>query len=302
MLTFTALRTLLTDALGAFWEANPTRLAAAISFYAAFSLAPLTVLAVILTSHYAAADPGLSDNFFLTLKTLMGSQNATTIDGLVTLIGGGEWSVQATIFGVLSLLFGASGVFGEIQAALNTIWKAPVGTSYWRGYLHQRLWTFLMLLFSGAILAGSLIAFAYVTVLANYFGNFVHLPFDLLRLGHGVLSFVIVSVVFAAIYRALPDVVLHWRDVLLGGIVTSLLFTVGKALMGWYLGRYSLASVYGPAAAIMAILFWLYYSSLIFLFGAHLIFVYARRYGSLAPPPGSGLPPALPPLKEKEEE
>jgi membrane protein len=158
-----------------------------------------------------------------------------------------------------------------------------------------------MLLCSGALLAGSLTAFALLTVLSNFFASKADIPFDGLRVAHGLLSFVLVSLVFALVYKALPDVILRWKDVLFGGVVTSVLFTAGKAIMGWYLGRFGLASVYGPAAALMAILFWLYYSSYIFLYGAHLTYHYARRYGSLAPPPGSGLPPQKPKPKRRRE-
>jgi membrane protein len=288
---------LLKDASTAFFNAHPCRLAAAISFYAAFSLAPLTVLGVMITGWYAQ-DPGFLTNLSHTMRALLGAQNARTVEGMVSLVAQDQWTFEATAFGVFSLLFGASGVFGEVQAALNTIWDAPTGESFWKGYLRQRAWTFVMLFCTGALLAGSLTAFAFLTVLSNYFASRADIPFDGLRVGHGLLSFVLVSAIFSLVYKALPDVVLRWKDVLLGGVVTSILFTTGKAVMGWYLGRFGLASVYGPAAALMAILFWLYYSSLIFVFGAHLTYVYARRYGSLAPPPGSGLPPQKPRAKK----
>lgn len=289
---------LLKDATDAFLNAHPCRLAAAISFYAAFSLAPMTVLGVIVTGWYAQ-DPGFVSNLSLTMRALLGVQNARTVEGMVSLVVQDQWSLEATVFGVVSLLFGASGIFGEVQSALNTIWDAPTDEPFWKGYLRQRAWTFVMLFFTGALLTASLAGFAFLTVLANYFASRAELPFDGLRAAHGLFSFVLVSAVFSLVYKALPDVVLRWKDVLLGGIITSLLFTAGKAAMGWYLGRYGLASVYGPAAALMAMLFWLYYSSLIFVFGAHLTYVYARRFGSLAPPPGSGLPPSKPPPKER---
>lgn len=281
----------------AFLDAHPTRLAAAISFYAAFSMAPLIVLGVWVTG-WIARDPGFLQSFSLAIRALLGTHNARTVAGVVELAAQGEWSVHATVFGLISLVFGASGIFAEVQAALNTIWHAPVEESFWKCYLRQRAWTFVMLLLIVVVLAGSLAAFTLLTVFANYFASRWDIPFDGLRLAHGLVSFLLVSAVFALAYKALPDVVLRWQDVLLGGTVTSGLFTGGKAIMGWYLGRFGVASVYGPAAAVMALLFWLYYSSLIFVFGAHLTYIYARRYGSLAPPPGSGLPPREPEPKK----
>lgn len=291
---------LLKDTAKAFFDAHPSRLAAAISFYGAFSLAPMTVLGVMLTGWYAR-DSSFLTNFSLTLRALLGAHNARTVEGMVELTAHGDWGIQVPVFSLVSLLFGAAGIFGEVQAALNTIWHAPPAESFWKGYLRQRAWTFVMLLCAGVLLAGSLTAFAFLTVLANYFASHTNLHIDTLRIGHGILSFVLVSAIFSLVYKALPDVILHWRDVLLGGVVTSTLFTLGKAIMGWYLGRFGVASVYGPAGAMMAMLFWLYYSSFIFLFGAHLTFAYARRYGSLAPPPGSGLPPLEPAPKPRKK-
>jgi len=289
---------LLKDTSQAFFDAHPSRLAAAISFYGAFSLAPMTVLGVLVTGWYAR-DASFLQNFSLTLRALLGVHNARTVEGMVALMAQGSWGIQVPLFSLVSLLFGAAGIFGEVQAALNTIWHAPVAESFWKGYLRQRAWTFVMLLCAGALLAGSLTAFAFLTVLANYFASHADIPFDGMRVGHGLLSFVLVSAIFSLVYKALPDVILRWKDVLLGGVITSLLFTAGKGVMGWYLGRFGVASVYGPAGALMAMLFWLYYSSFIFLFGAHLTYVYARRYGSLAPPPGSGLPPREPAPKPR---
>lgn len=298
MMRLRELDRLLRDAASAFWNTHPSRLAAAISFYAAFSLAPMTVLGVMVTGWYGR-DPNFVTNFSLTLRALLGTQNARTVEGILSLTAAGEWSIQATLFGFVSIIFGASGIFGEVQAALNTIWKAPVIDCFWRGYMRQRAWTFVMLLFTGLLLAASLTAFALLTALANYFASRADIPFDILRVAHGAFSFLLVTAAFALVYKALPDVILHWRDVLLGGVVTSALFTTGKVVMGWYLGRFGIASVYGPAASLMAILFWLYYSSLIFVFGAHLTYLYARRHGSLAPPPGSNLPPRTPRPKKR---
>lgn len=289
---------LLKDTSKAFIDAHPSRLAAAISFYGAFSLAPMTVLAVMVTGWYAR-DSDFLTNFALTLRALLGAHNARTVEGMVELTADGDWGIQVPIFSLVSILFGAAGIFGEVQAALNTIWHAPVDESFWKSYFRQRAWTFVMLLCAGFLLAGSLAGFTFLTVVANYFATRTDLHFDTLRVGHSVLSFVLVSAIFSLVYKALPDVVLHWKDVLLGGVVTSTLFTAGKGIMGWYLGRFGVASVYGPAGAIMAMLFWLYYSSFIFLYGAHLTFQYARRYGSLAPPPGSGLPPKEAPPKPR---
>lgn len=128
---------LLKDAWDACINAHPTRLAAAISFYAAFSLAPLTVLGVWITG-WIARDPDFISSFSLAIRALLGAHNARTVEGLVGLAAQGEWSLQATAFGIVSLVFGATGIFAEVQAALNTIWHAPVAESFWKCYLRQR--------------------------------------------------------------------------------------------------------------------------------------------------------------------
>ena len=282
-----------------FFSSRPARLAAAMCCYCAFSLAPLALLAVLFASWYGR-DPDFLQRLFEPLREVMGAENARTMEGLFSMMGHAQLGTRGTLLGFSSLMFGASGMFVEVQGALNTIWHAPEEPSYWRTYIRQRFLTFVMLLVCGLLLVASLVIFALLTVFANFFADHFPLPFDTLRILHTVVSIGLLSILFALIYKVLPDVQMHWRDVLLGSVVTALLFTLGKSIMGWYLGRFALASVYGPVSALVVLLFWIFYSCQIFLFGAHFTYVYACRYGTLAPPPGSNLPPLIPKPKKRK--
>ncbi|MHB2016071.1 MAG: YihY/virulence factor BrkB family protein [Candidatus Xenobia bacterium] len=276
-----AIGSLLHDAGVAFMKSRPSRLAAAMSCYATFSLAPLALLTVVFAAWYGR-DPDFLHRLAEPLRDLVGVQNERTIEGLFKLLGQGQIGFRSTLLGLSSVLFGASGVFVEVQGALNTIWHAPEEPSYWRTYLRQRGLTFLMLAVCGALLIASLVIFAALTMLQNFFSAFIVLPFVTLRVSHGVVSVLLLTALFALVFKVLPDVTMHWRDVLLGSLVTALLFTLGKVVMGWYLGRFLFASVYGPVSSLVALLFWIFYSCHIFLFGAHFTYIYACRYGTLA--------------------
>jgi membrane protein len=181
---------------------------------------------------------------------------------------------------VATLVVTASGVFGEMQSALNTIWKvSPHGTTVSR-LIRARAASLGLVGTLGFLLLVSLVVSAAITSLGDYVNTW--LPFGKLILSavNAVISFALIAVLFAAIYKILPDKKLEWRDVIFGAIVTSLLFTIGKSLIGWYLGSSAVASTYGAAGALMLVLLWVYYSSQIFLLGAEVTKAYANRFGS----------------------
>lgn len=187
----------------------------------------------------------------------------------------------STVIGVVTLIFGAGGVVGQLQTSLNTIWGVTpkAGQGVW-GFVRQRFISFAMVLSIGFLLLVSLVISAIVTSLTRFMGNFLG---GAEILAHGLdllVSFILVTALFAMIYKFLPDVRIQWRDVWIGAALTSVLFTVGKFLIGLYLGHSGVSSAYGAAGSLITVLLWVYYSSLIFFLGAEFTQVYASQYGS----------------------
>jgi membrane protein len=210
----------------------------------------------------------------------MGRESATMLQGAIQNAGQKSSGVIATIIGVVTLLVTASGVFGEMQTTLNTIWKPnPQGTTVSR-LIRARAASLGLVAALGFLLLVSLAISAALTALGTYLNT--SLPFGklILSAANTVISFALISALFAAIYKVLPDKKLEWRDVVVGAIATSLLFLVGKSIIGWYLGASATASTYGAAGALIVVLLWVYYSSQIFLLGAEFTKVYASRRGS----------------------
>src|SRR6185312_1596290 len=188
------------------------------------------------------------------------------------------------IVSLVTLFFTASGVLIELRNALNTVWDIPSppinGLRYFVIYIKQRLVSFAMVLALGFLLIISLAITTFIASLGTFSGLRLPGAALLLQIANALVSFVVISGVFAAIYKIVPDVHLQWRDVALGGAVTSLLFTMGKLLLGLYLGRASYTSMYGAAASIVVAIAWVYYSGQIFFLGAEFTRSFARRYGS----------------------
>jgi membrane protein len=189
--------------------------------------------------------------------------------------------VISTVVGVIALLFGAGGVVGQLQTSLDTIWGVTPkpGQGIW-GFIRQRFVSFAMVLAIGFLLLVSLAVTALLSSFAQWLGGLMG---GAAVVGHVVdflVSFVFVTALFAIIYKFLPDVRIEWRDVWIGAAITSVLFTIGKTLIGIYLGTSGVSSAYGAAGSLITVLLWVYYSSLIFFLGAEFTQVYAREYGS----------------------
>jgi membrane protein len=187
----------------------------------------------------------------------------------------------STAFGVVALLFGAGGVVGQLQTALNTIWGVTPkpGRGVW-GFVRQRFISFAMVLGIGFLLLVSLLVSAVLAGVTQFMGQMFGGEAFVAHLLDVVVSFLFVTLLFAIIYKFLPDVRIHWKDVWIGAALTALLFATGKTLIGLYLGGAGAASVYGAAGSVITVLLWVYYASLIFFFGAEFTQVYATRYGS----------------------
>jgi membrane protein len=259
------------------------RLGAALAFYTLLSLAPLllvlvSVLGIVLGHQAAKAD------IVAQARLLVGGTGAQVAEALIEGFRNTTEGIIATAFGVLTLFFGASGVLIELRDALNTIWDVPTpelgGLKMISSFVKERLFSFALVLAIGFILIVSLAISTWISALGAWSASILPAHEILLQLLNFIVSFAIITLLFSAIYKFLPDIRLEWRDVIVGGAVTSLLFTIGKLTLGIYLGRASFASSYGAAASIVALLVWVYYSAQIFFLGAELTKTFAYRYGS----------------------
>jgi membrane protein len=246
---------------------NAPRLGAALAFYALLSLAPLALVLVSVVSMVLGHQAAERD-IIAQVQALVGTQGAGAVQALLEGSRSTTQGIIATAFGVLTLLFGASGVLIELRDALNTIWDVPppelTGLKRISSFLKERLFSFALVLAIGFLLVVSLAISAWIAALGALSAAILPAHEVILHILNFVVSFVIITGLFSAIYRFLPDVRIEWRDVILGGAVTSALFTFGKLALGIYLGKASFASTYGAAASIVVLIVWVYYSAQIF--------------------------------------
>lgn len=262
-------------------EDQPFQLAAALSYYTLFSLAPLLVI-VIAIAGFAFGQEAAQNRIVETLQGLLGRESAQAIQEMVhNASNKPKTGIFSTVLGVVFLLFGAGGVVGQLQTSLNTVWGVTpkAGQGVW-GFVRQRFISFAMVLGIGFLLLVSLAVSALMTGFTQVLGNVLGATAVLVHALDLIISFGFVTALFAMIYKYLPDVRIEWRDVWVGAALTSLLFTIGKFLIGLYLGTSGVTSTYGAAGSLISVLLWVYYSSLIFFLGAEFTQVYAREYGS----------------------
>ncbi|MEP7205355.1 MAG: YihY/virulence factor BrkB family protein [Casimicrobiaceae bacterium] len=272
---------------------------AAISYYTVFSIAPL-LLIVIAVVGFVFGREAATGQIFDELRGLMGDEAAATIQSMVKSASDPGKGTIATIIGVVTLIFGATTVFGELQSALDRIWRAPAATKkegIWK-LVRTRVLSFGMILGIGFLLLVSLAASAGIAALSKLWGPYFMGSQILLQIVNIAFSLGVVTVLFALIYKFLPRTRISWRDVWIGAGVTAVLFTVGKFLIGLYLGRSAAASTFGAAGSLAVVLLWVYYSAQIFLLGAEFTWVYSYRYGSRQGEPVPEVPPGAPAMED----
>ncbi|RYF01877.1 MAG: YihY/virulence factor BrkB family protein [Comamonadaceae bacterium] len=268
---------------GASWvDDYAPSMGAALSYYTVFSLAPLLVI-VIAIAGLVFGQEAARGEVFAQLSGLLGSDAAKTVEELLNAASKPSQGIPSAVIGVVVLLIGATTVFGELQDALDRIWRAPVregSTGLW-GLLRARVLSFGMILGIAFLLMVSLVMSAAVSALGKWwspaFGGWELLAQAI----NALVGFVFTTVVFAMIYKIMPRVSVRWRDVWMGAAITALLFSVGRMLIGLYIGKTALASGYGAAGSLVVVFVWVYYSAQIFLMGAEFTWVYARTWGSM---------------------
>lgn len=253
--------------------------AAAMAFYAATALAPILLIVISVAGIFVgpeAAQLALSAQ----LSGLLGPQGADLLKSVVDSAADAGQGAFAASLAVVTLILGASGVFGEMQSSLNQIWKVQPPATSIRGLIRARAASLGLVASLGFLLLVSLLASAVITAFSDYINARLPVGPVLLSIVNTLVSLTLIAVLFGAIYKVLPDRRLAWRDIRFGAILTAVMFTIGKALIGWYLGTSAIASSYGAAGSIIILLLWVFYSSAIFLLGAEVTRAYAVTYGS----------------------
>jgi len=262
------------------WSADyAPSMGAALSYYTLFSIAPLLII-VIAVAGMVFGEDAARGAIFEQLGGLVGADGAKAIEGLLQAADKPAQGIVATVIGIAVLILGATTVFNELQNALDRIWRAPArvkSSGIWN-LLRTRLLSFGMVLGIAFLLLVSLVASAALAALGKLW---LFAGWEILaHIVDLVVSFGLVTVMFALIYRYIPRVHVAWRDVWVGAAVTSILFALGKFLIGLYLGKSSVASAFGAAGSLVLVIVWVYYSAQIFLLGAEFTWVYAHAYGS----------------------
>jgi membrane protein len=272
---------LLRNTVLSFIEDEALSRGAAIAFYTVTSIAPILLIVVAIAGFVfgrAAAQGAITAQ----LSGLMGQQTADILQSAVANSANTSSGTLATILGLIAVIVTASGVFGEMQSALNAIWKAkPEGTTVSR-LIKARAVSLGLVASLGFLLIVSLAVSAAITALGDYLNGVLPFGKAIAAAMNTVISIALLSVLFAAIYKILPDTPIAWGDVLVGSVATAVLFTTGKSLIGWYIGSSAVGSTYGAAGALIVLLLWVYYSAQIFLLGAEFTKAYASRRGSRA--------------------
>lgn len=262
------------------WDAHRVpKMGAALSFYTVFSLAPLAIVVLSLVSLVVERNAARAE-IVGQFRSFVGSQGAEIMEMILAKTAEESTGILGTVIGFVVLLVGASGVFGELQDSLNQIWgvsskRHPVFT-----LVKERVFSFAMVFVMGFLM---LVSFLFSAAIAAA-GGYLHARFPGLdgpwAWGNDVISLVVVALLFALIFRVVPDVSISWKDVWLGSLIAAILFELGKFVLSFYFGRSALASHYGAAGSLVIILVWVYYSAQILFFGAAFTRVYAQRHGS----------------------
>ncbi|BAZ46458.1 ribonuclease BN [Chondrocystis sp. NIES-4102] len=271
---------LLKEAFKEWQDDRASLLAAALAYYTVFSITPLLVIAIAIAGAVFGEEAAQGE-IVEQINQLVGNEGAKAIETAIANADRPQLGSVASLISIAILLVGASGVFAQLQEALNTVWnvQAKPHGGIWE-FIRKRLLSFGMVLAIGFLLLVSLIFSAILSGISklevqvltgfDYFWNILN----------SIVSFGLITFLFALIYKYLPDVKIRWKDVLVGAIITTLLFSIGKSLIGLYLGRGSFGSTYGAAGSLIVFLAWVFYSAQILLFGAELTQVYTYKYGA----------------------
>ena len=265
-----------------FWDSGGLKFSAALSYYTVFALAPVLVMIISVCGlAFGGEKAAIQDSLFTEISKLVGNDASLQVQQLIQNVHYSGQGLFATIVSSSLLLIAATGIFGEIQDSINKIWglKSKPKRAWWKLFINRVL-SFSMIIAVGFIMLISLLMNALVAALSSYLQH--RIPGSgavFILIMDQALSFAITGFIFAMIFKILPDAQINWRDVITGALLTTMLFTLGKLGIGYYVGRSNLASIYGAAASIIIIMVWVYYSAIILYVGAAFTKVYSRHYG-----------------------
>jgi membrane protein len=271
---------LMRDALYAWLDHKAPAMGAALAYYTIFAVAPLLII-VIAIGGLAFGQEAAQGHIMSQIGDLVGEEGAKAIQAMLESARKPTTGMVATVVGIITLIIATSGLFAQLQDSLNTVWGvAPKPGRGVVGVLRDRLLSFMMVLTVGFLLLVSLVISAGLAAFGKFFNYLLPMPEGVLHAINFVISFGVIALLFAMIFKILPDATVSWGDVWIGAIVTSLLFSLGKFLIGLYLGKSGVASAYGAAGSLVVILVWVYYSAQLVLYGAEFTAIYAIRFGS----------------------
>jgi membrane protein len=279
-MTLRAIGHVLKDAGKKFLADEAPRLGAALAFYTALSLSPL-LLAVVALAGFIFGEKAARGELVEQLRDTIGQEAATVVEQLVAKSATGSGGVVASVVALVIVIYGASRVFTELQGALNTVWKVP-GRKPERGiwnWIKGRLLSFSLVAGTAFLLIVSLVVSAILSSVNEAVTGWLPGMDALAQVANFLLTLLLLILLFAMIFQWLPETDLAWSDVWVGATATALLFSIGKYLIGLYLGKAAVGSAYGAAGAFVVLLVWVYYSTQIVLFGAEITYVYAKRFG-----------------------
>ncbi|WAC72192.1 YihY/virulence factor BrkB family protein [Roseateles sp. SL47] len=279
---------LVTEAAQAWSDDNVPSMGAALAYYTLFSIAPL-LLIVIAVAGLVFGEQAARGEVMDQLSDLIGLEGAVAVEDLLKRVNRPEEGGWAAVIGTLVLLVGATSVFAELHNSLNRIWKVPLPKSIpvWQSLwtvVRRRLLSLGLIMGLGFLSMISMVASAALAAMGKWWTPWLGDDFLMLaQLLNALLSYVLITVMFAVIYKWVPDVAIRWRDVWVGALITAALFSLGKSLIGLYLGRSAIGSAYGAAASLVVMMLWVYYSTQVFLMGAELSWAFSRRHGLKRP-------------------
>jgi membrane protein len=253
------------------------RLGAALAFYTILSLSPLVILVVALAGLLFSRSTAQA-HILSQVQGMIGPVGGKAVESMLANSQKPVAGILGTIVGLLSLLFGASGVFTELRSALNLIWEVkPEERSGILGLMRERFFSFGMVLSIGFLLLVSLVLSTVLATIGKFFGGLLPIPSAVLTVFNFLISYIGVAVLFGLIFRFVPEAKVRWQNIWLGALVTAMFFTIGKTLIGLYLGKSSVGSTYGAAGSVIVVIVWVYYSAQIFFFGAEFTHAYAEH-------------------------
>ncbi len=263
-----------------FSEDNILKYSASLAYYTIFSLAPMLIVIISLSGYIFGRD-AMEGHIYAQIKDLVGAEAALQIQDIIKNIHVTGKGFFASVISIVVLIIGATSIFGEIQDSLNKIWGLKIKTNKtWWKLIINRLLSFSLIVSIGFIMIVSLALNAVISAFGNYIGRYLtNFSVLFIQVTDNILTFIATTFLFALMFKVLPDAKIKWKDVLIGGLITSFFFTLGRFGIGYYLGQSNLATVYGAAGSVVIIMVWVYYSAVILYLGAEFTKVYAKLHG-----------------------